>query len=86
MGSRACSDFHPDYPFIVMNPRRQLAKMIRYELVHSDSVLVPESTLQSFLEASSADLGLEAYLLANENGWTARFTPDRHWLFERKGS
>ena len=54
-----------------MNPRRQLAKIIREELTHSDSVLVPESTLQSFRKASSADLSSEATLLAYENGWTA---------------
>jgi hypothetical protein len=69
-----------------MNPRKQLAKTIRYELTQSDSVLIPESTLQSFLEASGPDLGLEAYLLAKENGWTATCTPDCHWLFEQKGS
>ncbi len=69
-----------------MSPRRQLAKTIRYELTQSDSVLIPESTLQAFLEADSTDLSLEAYLLAEENGWTVRLTPDRHWLFERKGS
>jgi len=69
-----------------MNPRRKLAKIIRDELIHSDSVLIPESTLQSFLETSDTDISLEAYLLALENGWTAKNTPDHHWLFERKGS
>lgn len=69
-----------------MNPRRQLAKTIRDELTQSDSVLIPESTLQSFLQTSITDLSLEAYLLAKENGWTARRTPDCHWLFEQKVS
>jgi len=67
-----------------MSPRRQLAKIIREELTHSDSVLIPESTLQSFLEASNTDLSLEATLLAYENEWTAKPTTDNHWLFERK--
>jgi hypothetical protein len=69
-----------------MNPRKQLAKTIRYELTLSDSVLIPESTLQSLLQTSNTDLSLEAYLLAKENGWTATCTPDCHWLFEQKGS
>lgn len=69
-----------------MSPRRQLAKTIRYELTQSDSVLIPENTLQAFLETSNDDLSLEAYLLAEENGWTVKCTPDRHWLFEQKGS
>ena len=63
---------------------RKTAEMIREELTQSDSVLIPESTLQSFLGASSTDLSLEASQLANENGWTATRTPDSHWLFERK--
>ena len=76
----------PDYAIDPVKPRRQLAKIIRDELTHSDSVLIPESTLQAFLEASSEDLSLEAYLLATENGWATRLTPDGHWLFERKDS
>ena len=64
--------------------RRQTDKMIRDELTQSDSVLIPESTLQSFLGVSSTDLSLEVSQLANENGWMARFTQDRLWLFERK--
>ena len=51
-----------------------------------DSVLIPESTLEAFLGASSTDLSLEASQLANENGWTATRTPDGHWQFEREGS
>jgi hypothetical protein len=75
---------NPDYVFIVMK-RRKTVEMIRDELVQSDSVLIPESTLQSFLGVSSTDLSLEVSQLANENGWTATRTPDAHWLFERKG-
>jgi len=60
--------------------------MIREELTQSDSVLIPESTLQSFLGANGAELSLEASRLASENGWTAKLTPDGHWLFERTGS
>jgi hypothetical protein len=52
----------------------------------SDSVLIPESILQSLLGVSGPDLCLETSHLANENGWTAKLTPDGHWLFERKGS
>ena len=69
-----------------MNQRMQMPEMMRDELIHSDSVLIPESTLQSFLRASSTDLSLEASQIANENGWIATRTPDRHWLFERKAS
>ncbi len=69
-----------------MNPRRKLAKIIRDELTQSDSVLIPESTLQAFLETSTTNLSLEATLLAYENGWTTKLTPDGLWLFERKGS
>ena len=76
----------PNYDFAVMNPRKELAKTIRFELTQSDSVLITESTLQAFLETNSDDLSLEAYLLAIENGWTATLTPDRHWLFEQKAS
>jgi hypothetical protein len=50
----------------------------------SDPVLIPENTLQSLLGVSGPDLILETAHLANENGWTARLTPDGHWLFERK--
>jgi hypothetical protein len=82
----ACWRIDSDYASAVMNPRKQLAKTIRDELTHSDSVLIPESTLQAFLEASTDDLSLEAYLLATENGWAARLTPDRHWVFEQKVS
>jgi hypothetical protein len=56
------------------------------ELTQSDPVLIPESTLQSFLGVSGTDLSLETSRLAHENGWTATRTPDGHWLFERKGS
>jgi hypothetical protein len=66
--------------------RRKTAEMIRDELTQSDSVLIPESTLEAFLGASSTDLSLEASQLANENGWTATRTPDGHWQFEREGS
>ena len=52
----------------------------------SDSVLIPENTLQSLLGVSGPDLSLETSHLAHENGWTAKLTPDGHWLFERKGS
>jgi len=58
--------------------------MIREELTQSDSVLIPESTLQSFLGVSTSDISLEVSHLANENGWTATRTPDADWLFERK--
>ena len=58
----------------------------RDELTQSDSVLIPESTLQSLLGVSGADLGLEAFRLATENGWTVSLTSDNHWLFERKVS
>jgi hypothetical protein len=54
------------------------------KLIHSDSVLIPESILQSFLGVGKSDLTLEVSQLANENGWMARFTQDRLWLFERK--
>jgi len=63
-----------------------MAEMIRVELAKSNSVLIPESTLQSFLGVSSTDLSLEASLLACENGWIAKLTPDGQWLFERKAS
>jgi len=66
--------------------RKQLTKTIHDELTHSDSVLIPENTLQSFLGVSGADLSVEAYLLANENGWIATHTPDHQWLFEREGA
>ncbi len=62
------------------------AEIIRDELVHSDSVLIPENTLQTFLGASGTDISLEASDLARENGWTVTRTPERHWLFERKPS
>jgi len=52
----------------------------------SDSVLIPENTLQSLLGVSGPDLRLETSHLANENGWTATRTTDGHWQFERKGS
>jgi len=52
----------------------------------SDSVLIPENILQSLLGVSGPDLTLETSQLANENGWTAKLTPDGHWLFERKDS
>ena len=50
----------------------------------SDSVLIPVGTLQSFLGANSTDISVEAFQLADENGWTAKPAPDGHWLFERK--
>jgi len=65
--------------------RRQTAELIRDELTQSDSVLIPENTLQSLLGVSGPDLSLETSHLANENGWTAKPTPDGYWLFERKG-
>jgi len=52
----------------------------------SDSVLIPENTLQSLLGVSGPDLSLETSPVASENGWTAKLTPDGPWLFERKGS
>ena len=52
----------------------------------SDSVLIPESILQSLLGVSGPDLSLETSRLADENGWTAKLTPDGHWLFERNNS
>jgi hypothetical protein len=52
----------------------------------TDSVLIPENILQSLLGVSGPELILEASHLANENGWTARLTPEGHWLFERKNS
>jgi len=79
---------------IVASPRRSRAgtrgdchrikALIRDELAHSDSVLIPENTLQSFLGTSSGELGMAASDLANENGWMVRCNPDRHCLFERK--
>ena len=60
--------------------------MIRDELTQSDSVLIPESTLQTFLGVSISDIGLEVAQLAKENGWTAKLTTDGNWLFERKNS
>ena len=84
--SRACCDSHLDYVNIIMNPRRKLAKIIRDELTQSDSVLIPESTLQAFLEVTETDLSLEATLLAYENGWITKRTTDHHWLYERKVS
>jgi hypothetical protein len=51
----------------------------------SDSVLVPEDTLQALLGVSGPDLSSETCHLANENGWTAKLTTDGRWLFERKG-
>ena len=51
----------------------------------SDSVLIPENTLQSLLGVSGPDLSSEASQVADENGWTAKLTPNGHWLFERKG-
>jgi hypothetical protein len=60
--------------------------MIRDELTQSESVLIPESTLRSFLGVSSTDLSSEVSYLADENGWIAKLTSDGHWLFERKGS
>jgi hypothetical protein len=50
-----------------MNPRKTLAKIIRDEPVHSESVLIPESTLQAFLETGTTELSLEAALLAYES-------------------
>jgi len=52
----------------------------------SDSVLIPEDTLQSFLGVSGNDLSVETSQLADENGWTVTHTPDGHWQFVRKGS
>jgi len=49
-----------------------------------DSILIPESTLQSFWGIGSTDISLEASQLAHENGWAAKLTLDGHWLFERK--
>jgi hypothetical protein len=69
-----------------MNRRLFTAEIIRDELVHSDSVLIPESTLQTFLGANGTDISLEASDLARENGWIVTSTPDRNWLFERKPS
>jgi hypothetical protein len=66
--------------------RRKTAEMIRDELTQSDSVLIPESTLQTFLGVSISDIGLEVAQLAKENGWTAKLTTDGNWLFERKNS
>jgi hypothetical protein len=44
----------------------------------SDSVLVPEDTLQALLGVSGSDLSSETCHLANENGWPAKLTPDDH--------
>ena len=63
--------------------RRKTAEMIRDELTQSDPVLIPESTLQSFL-GHSTDLSLEASRHANENGWAATRTPDQNRQFEGK--
>ena len=52
----------------------------------SDSVLIPEDTLQSLLGVSGIELGVETSDVAKENGWTAMPTPDGHWLFKRNGS
>jgi hypothetical protein len=54
------------------------------EVTQSDSVLIPENTLQSLLGVSGPDFCLETSHLADENGWTAKLTPHGHWLFERK--
>jgi len=64
--------------------RKQTFEMIRVEHAQFDSVLIPESTLQSFLGVGSTDAGLEVSQLANENGRKAMRTPDHRWLFERK--
>jgi len=52
----------------------------------SDSVLIPEETLQSLLGVSGTDLSSEASHVADENGWTVTHTSDGQWQFVRKGS
>ena len=52
----------------------------------SDSVLIPEDTLQSLLGVSGTELSVETSQIADENGWTVLHTPDGHWQFVRKGS
>jgi hypothetical protein len=72
-----------DFPGLLQDMEANSGR--RDDLTQSDSVLIPESTLQAFLGADSTDLSLEATLLANENGWIAKRTADHHWLFKRKG-
>jgi hypothetical protein len=64
----------------------QIMKRISGSWDQSDSVLIPESTLQTFLGVSGPALSSETLCLAIENGWTAKLTSDGHWLFKRKGS
>ena len=67
-----------------MKDRVQIAEIVQEELSSPDFVLIPESTLQTFLGVSGADLSSETLRLANENGWTAKLAPDGRWLFKRK--
>ena len=62
----------------------QMAEIIQDELFHSQSVLIPEGTMKSFLGFSGAKLNTAATRIADENGWTVKRTPDLFWLFERK--
>ena len=71
---------------VVISRAEKLAKIIRDEQIQSDSALTPETTLQAFLETSTADLSLETTLLAYENQWTTKLAQDGHWLFEKRGS
>ncbi len=64
--------------------RQQTAEVIREELAHSDSVLIPESTLESFLGHGGANLNELVMRLAEENTWIAKRTEDRNWIFQRK--
>jgi hypothetical protein len=66
-----------------MNMRQQTAQIIRDELASSDSVLIPEQLLVSFLGEPGVKLDEVVAKLADENGWTARRTEDHHWHFTR---
>jgi len=69
-----------------MKPRVRLVEVVQEDIASPDSVFIPESTLQTFLGVSGADLRSEAARLANENGWTAKPAPDGRWLLKRKYS
>ena len=66
-----------------MNLQKETVQIIRDELANSDSVLIPEQLLISFLGEAGLKLDEVVAKLAAENGWTARRTEDHHWHFTR---
>lgn len=71
---------------LVMNRHLEIVALIREELAHSDSVLMPENTLLLLLGISRDELPEVASSLAEKNDWTVMQTKDRCWHFQAKAA